>query len=108
MKKDEVERKYGRYENLDQFYLKQLTEIRSASVLKLKDMYEHFKTVNDILNIIIRERKLNESKISFLKGRRKFINFLISDSRRQLKIYNVALNNMPINHKSNKRRSKWH
>lgn len=93
--------------NFDKFYLESLQIIKSISISEideLKQIREMLKIEKNELDLKIKDVRIRESEKSFLRGRRKMITRLQSDSRRQLKIFNIALNNTPINSKG---KCKW-
>lgn len=96
-----------KYFNLDEFYLESLLIIKSISISEveqLKQIREMLKIEKNDLDLKIKSTRISDGKRAFLRGRRKMITRLQSDSKRQLKIFNVALNNTPI---TNKRKCKW-
>ena len=79
--------------DLDKFYLDQRTIINRSSVIDLKKLREKHKIELEKLSNLIRDGQISDGLRRFLKGKRKMITNLLSDSKKRIKLYNSALNN---------------
>ena len=89
--KKKVKSKPKKRVNFDSFFKEQEDLILKMSLKELRQYKEDLKNQLSTIHNFLREKGVKESRIAYLRGKRKFITFLLTAIKKRIKIINVSI-----------------